>query len=101
MLPERVGGDARSAAGLFDQLSDATRIGIVTALFRQWERCPEDPCLTFSQLYERVDIDDSGRFNYHLKRLRDELVERREDGYTLTPLGIYLAPLVVKRLVPR
>lgn len=82
------------AAGLFKLLGDETRITILRELYRHWRRSPEEPCLPFSTLYERVGGGDSGQFNYHLKRLEDRLVERRTAGYTLTPRGIYLAQLI-------
>lgn len=86
--------ESTEAASVFGLLSDETRIRIVAALYHEWHRSPDDPCLTFSSLYDRVGGDDSGQFNYHLRRLRDGLVDQREDGYTLTPLGVCLAQLV-------
>jgi len=43
--------------------------------------------LSFSALRDRVDVRDSGRFNYHLGELRGRFVEKGEDGYTLRYAG--------------
>lgn len=93
MMDRSSGSDPGEAAGLFELLSDETRVSIVQTLYCQWVRTPEAPCLPFSALHDRVG-GDSGRFNYHLKRLRNGLVEKRADGYALTPLGIRLGGLV-------
>lgn len=93
--------DARAAAAspspavLFDLLSDETRLAIVRTLYRHGRDDPEGPALSFSSLSDRLDVDDSGRFNYHLRRLRGPLVEKRGDGYALTPLGYRLGAFVV------
>lgn len=94
MTGSRSGSDPAEAAGLFELLSDETRVRIIGELYEQCQRTPDAPCLPFSALYDRVGGDDSGRFNYHLKRLREGLVEKRGDGYALTPLGVRLASLV-------
>lgn len=94
MSSEGAGSDAHAAAGLFALLSDGTRVRIVQELYDHWRCDPEAPCLPFSELYSRVDAEDSGRFNYHLERLCDTLVDKRQSGYALTPLGIRLAQLV-------
>jgi hypothetical protein len=88
--------DPTATAGLFDLLSDETRVRIVAALYRHWQRSPADPCLPFSVLRERVDAADSGRFNYHLGRLRGALVRECADGYTLSPLGVCLGQFVAE-----
>ena len=81
-------------AQVFELLGDQSRVQILDELYAQWYETPEDPCLPFSVLYERVDIDDSGRFTYHLNRMCDGLIDKRETGYTLTPLGIQFGILL-------
>ena len=39
--------------------------------------------LEFSELMARVGVEDSGRFNYHLEKLVDTFVEKRDEGYVL------------------
>lgn len=88
--------DPTATAGLFDLLSDETRVRIVAALYHHWQHAPDDPCLPFSALRERVDAADSGRFNYHLGRLRGVLVRECAEGYTLSPLGVCLGQFVAE-----
>lgn len=88
-------GRPRTSAALFGLLSDETRLQIVRVLYRDDRIRSNEPGLTFSALFERVDVDDSGRFNYHLRRLHGPLVETRGDRYVLTALGTRLGALVV------
>lgn len=69
------------AEAAFGAVADELRIRILRAL---WEA--DDP-LSFSALRERVDVDDSGRFNYHLGKLRGRFVEQTADGYELRFAG--------------
>lgn len=71
----------------FDLLADETRAGILRALAEARREDPRDPYLAFSDLQERVGATDSGRFNYHLGKLRGHLVAQTDDGYTLSPVG--------------
>lgn len=68
-------------SNLFDLLSDSTRVAIVLAL------AEADTGLSFSELARRLEVDDTGRLNYHLKRLRGQLVVKEGDGYVLTDDG--------------
>jgi DNA-binding transcriptional ArsR family regulator len=79
--------DVPALANVFTLLSDETRLRIVFELVvRRGER-PSDPALSFSELRSRVGARDAGRFNYHLRKLRGDLVEKVDDGYCLTPTG--------------
>jgi DNA-binding transcriptional ArsR family regulator len=71
----------------FDLLADDTRAAIVRALAEARRESPADPWLSFSELRERVGATDSGRFNYHLGKLRGHLVAKTADGYRLSPVG--------------
>ena len=42
-----------------------------------------DGPLAFSSLYDRVDVDDSGQFNYHLDKLAGHFVPNTDHGYAL------------------
>lgn len=68
-------------------LANETRLGIISAL---GEASGEGgyATLAFSELQEATGIEDNGHFNYHLKKLVEEFVEDREDGYALTLAGI-------------
>jgi hypothetical protein len=46
-----------------------------------------DGACPFSDLYDAVDVDDSGHFNYHLDKLVDHYVRKTDAGYELTQAG--------------
>ena len=62
-------------------LSEPNRLEILLALYGA------DRPLPYSALREATSIDDKGRFNYHLRQLRDSFVIEHGDGYTLTEAG--------------
>lgn len=76
------------AADVFRLLGDETRLAIVRVL------AAADEPLRFTTLRERVGAADSGRFNYHLGKLRGELVHETADGYELSAIGRRLTRLV-------
>ena len=43
--------------------------------------------LSFSELHDRVEMRDSGQFNYHLEKLVGHFVSKDDDGYTLRRTG--------------
>ncbi|MGB9964295.1 ArsR/SmtB family transcription factor [Halobacterium hubeiense] len=69
------------AEAAFGAVADELRVRILREL---WEA--DDP-LSFSALRDRVDVADSGRFNYHLSKLRGRFVEQTADGYDLRLAG--------------
>jgi DNA-directed RNA polymerase subunit RPC12/RpoP len=84
-------------AEAFAALASPIRIRIIRTL---GETAADDPAaitflpfdhpdrgLAYSALRERVDIADSGRFNYHLGELIGSFVEKEGDRYRLTWLG--------------
>ncbi len=73
------------ATAVFDLLSDETRAETVRQL------AAASGGLRFSTLRRRVGARDSGRFNYHLGRLRGRLVEKRDARYVLTERGRHVA----------
>ena len=82
-------------ARVFGLLSDETRLGILRALAERRFEEPAAPCLTFSELRDRVGARDAGRFNYHLGQLRGALVEKTAEGYLLTDEGVTVGALVL------
>jgi len=69
----------------FATLGDETRIAILRALGEA------DGSLGFTDLYDEVDVDDTGQFNYHLGELRGTYVEEHDGEYVLTNAGFELA----------
>lgn len=78
----------------FQLLSDDTRLSIMQALWEAYD--PMDPTpVTFSDLRDRTDIDDPGRLNYHLGKLRTHFIRRTEDGYELREAGKRIMSIVL------
>ena len=78
---ESVSVERRSPDSVFGLLSNELRIEILRALGRS-----PDAGMSFSDLFDRVDVSDSGNFNYHLNELRGSLV-RKDETYELTYAG--------------
>ncbi len=66
---------------VFSVLSDDNRVSILRTLWKM------EGTMSFSELYDAVDVEDSGQFNYHLDKLVDQFVNKTEEGYTLTEAG--------------
>lgn len=75
--------DKLDAADAFSLLGDPRRIDIIRVL---WEAGRGNP-VPFSDLYDRVDVSDTGKFNYHRGQLVPHYVRKSEDGYRLTQAG--------------
>lgn len=88
-------GDRDEAlVALFDLLSEETRLRIVSVLAAYEHTYPSAAPLGFDALRERVGTRDSGRFNYHLRKLDGPLVEKVDGGYGLTPMGREIVRIV-------
>ena len=74
-------------ADAFGALSDPLRIDILRALGDYHREAADERPIGFADLRRRVGVDDSGRFRYHLERLRGNFVEKASDGYRLTFAG--------------
>lgn len=79
------GGNSRvttpSPDEAFATLGNETRLSILRALGAA------DGPLPFSDLFDRVDVDDSGQFNYHLDRVVGHFVRKTDTGYELRQAG--------------
>lgn len=83
----------------FSLLADDIRVGIITELGAA-TATPETgiPRLTYVELKSRVDVRDSGRFNYHLSKLVGNYVAKEDDGYRLRWPGMVLYRTLVAGL---
>lgn len=94
-------GAVLSPDEVFSILSDDTRLGIVRALWRADAMRTFDDVdetavtLPYSDLRERVGIEDNGKFNYHLSKLRPYFVRKSGAGYRLSGAGKRIARTVV------
>lgn len=78
-----------STTDAFKMLANDTRLAALLVLWEAKEPGPpltepSAPPVPFSELRERVGIQDPGQFNYHLDKLRGTFIESTDDGYTLT-----------------
>lgn len=73
--------DRLSPDDAFAVLGNDVRIGILRTLGEAAEP------LAFSELYDRLPIEDTSRFNYHLGELRGHFVRKSEGGYELDHPG--------------
>ena len=62
-------------------LSEPTRLELLLLLADR-----DDP-VSYSTLRASSSIEDKGRFNYHLRQLREYFVAKRENGYELADAG--------------
>lgn len=83
----------------FALLGHETRVSILLALWDTFESASRDNDLTYSELFERVDIRDSGNFSYHLEKLTGPYLRSTGDGYELKQTGINVMRAVVKGTV--
>jgi hypothetical protein len=74
-------------ASLCSLMADETRMRILQALYAVDSDSAQSDGLSFSTLRQRVAVEDSGRFNYHLDQLTTDLVTKRDDQYVLTSTG--------------
>jgi DNA-binding transcriptional ArsR family regulator len=78
---EELAIDHRKHGAVFGLLSNDLRVDIVQTLGEAREP------LSFSSLREIVDERDSGKFNYHLRKLVGHFVTQDEEGYQLSIAG--------------
>lgn len=74
----------------FGTLASEIRVTILRAL---WDA--DDQVVPFSDLQSAVDVEDSGKFNYHVGRFDGRFVERTDDGYRLTQAGVRLVGALI------
>lgn len=88
----RSGGEgdpiALSPDEAFTAVGNETRIQILRTL-------GEAEPLSFSDLYDRVDVADTGNFTYHLEQLVGQFVHRTDDEYRLREPGSIVVQAVL------
>lgn len=94
------GGDVGSDAALapdnaFAILGNETRIRVLQVLGEI------DEALSFTELRERVGLEDPGQFNYHLNQLIPHFIRRTDRGYKLREPGSIVVQAVHSGLVTR
>jgi hypothetical protein len=71
------------ASDVFELVGNPDRLSIVEVLI-ETRREDEDPHVRFTDLRNGSDIEDTGRFNYHLDQLLGTFVTKTEEGYRLS-----------------
>jgi len=81
----------------FALLGHEVRLDILLALLENWRAARTEP-QTYSELMRAVDMRDSGKFNYHLKRLRGAYIRKVDGGYvpTASATALYRAVLATR-----
>lgn len=79
----------------FNLLSSEVRLAILLALWEAKDPTGGGRTLSFSELYDAVDVSDSGNFTYHLEKLEEQFIESTEEGYTLAPAGSKIVRAVI------
>jgi hypothetical protein len=87
--------DPLSPNEAFVLLGNETRIGILQALWENYDPYAADNTVSFSALYDHVGGGDSGNFNYHLQKLTNHFVRKAADGYKLTASGFEIIQAVI------
>ncbi|NIC00968.1 helix-turn-helix domain-containing protein [Halobacterium sp. R2-5] len=90
---------AEDAADVFALLSDDTRVDVLRAVAqaeRETELGESGPVeLSFSDIYERVAVDNTSKLSYHLGELTGTFLRKSERGYALTHAGEYMVRFVL------
>ncbi|WP_136688194.1 winged helix-turn-helix domain-containing protein [Halorhabdus amylolytica] len=63
---------------VFSILGNDTRVAILRAML---ELGADEQPVSFTAIFERIDVDDSANFSYHLEKLTGHFIAHREDGY--------------------
>lgn len=81
MSPER----SLSSEDAFAALGNEVRITILRVLIDAIES--EGRYLSFTEIYERLELDSTSQLSYHLGRLTGVFVRKSSEGYALTQIG--------------
>lgn len=91
-------GNERAAVALspddaFSVLGNQTRMEILQTLGEA------DEPLSFSELYDQVEMGDSGNFTYHLDKVTGHFVRQADEGYDLRRAGYRVVEAVLSGAV--
>lgn len=95
LAPAAEGEGNVSPEEVFALLGNETRMQILHALWEAYDPIAEESAVSFSELYDAAEVDDSGQFNYHLDKLRGTYVRRTDAGYEFNPVGLKLVQSVI------
>lgn len=89
--------DALSPSDAFGLLGNEIRVSILRALLCSSDGETVDPneSMTFSELYERSDAENSAQFAYHLRQLTGHYLQKTGETYRFTYAGLKVARAVM------
>ncbi|GAB7009576.1 DUF7351 domain-containing protein [Halorubrum trueperi] len=91
----------QTAADMFALLSDESRVGILRAVaVAQYEQAPSNAGvapLSFSEIYERVEIENTSKLSYHLGELVGTYLQKTGDGYAFTHAGEQIVRFILAK----
>jgi len=89
----------RTADDVFGLLSDEIRLDILrtVALAQHEERRTGVAALSFSDIYDRVEVDNTSKLSYHLGELTGTFLRKHEDGYAFTHAGEQLVRFILSK----
>ena len=91
---DTIRSDSTSQDEAFKLLSDTTRLEILQTLWENYD--PDTPTpMRFSDLRDRINVEDPGRLNYHLNKLRTHFIRRTDDGYELREAGMRIVRVLL------
>lgn len=90
-------GTEQTAGDVFGLLSDDIRLDILrtVAIAQQEEQAAGVAALSFSDMYDRVDVDSTSKLSYHLGELTGTFLRKHEGGYAFTHAGEQLVRFVL------
>jgi hypothetical protein len=90
-------GSDRTAGEVFRLLADDTRLDVLRtiAVAQHENRRTGVAGLAFSDIYERVDVDNTAKLSYHLGELTGVFLRKDDDGYAFTHAGEQLVRFVL------
>lgn len=79
----------RTASDAFRLLSDEIRLDILRAVaVAQYEERKQGlAALSFTEIYDRVDVENTSKLSYHLGELTGTFLRKRGEGYAFTHAG--------------
>lgn len=96
-LASNAGAAGAHATDAFATLGNDTRLAILLAIWEEYDPHRKDNAVSFSEIFDRVDYEDPGSFNYHLQELTGQFVRQHADGegYELRVPGIRFIQAVI------
>jgi len=85
----------RTAADVFRLLSDQTRLDVLRTVARAQHEGSGPGTLSFSDIYDRVDVANTSKLSYHLGELTGTFLRKQDGTYAFTHAGERLVRFVL------